>query len=212
MNRTVTPSPGFGSGKPKARRWAQGVLAWIPLAVVSLAVAEPPPVPATLGQGTGGDGPWSASGAPHSPTTIRVDETAGPESTPAAVLEFEFGSGKYNYNWSAVDTGSVDPTGFVALRFTYRTEVPEGFPGLNVMVRESGGAGYWVPKGLPLSPGRFTTVTLPFAKFSLPGWSKDDNGKLDVNLIHQVCVGLETGSPGEGRVFLSDVELVPGGW
>jgi len=176
------------------------------------AAAERPAVPMSLGDGTGGDGAWTCSSAAHSPTTIRVDQTAGPEGTSAAILEFEYVSDKYNWNWGTTSTGSVAAAGCVALRVTYKTDVPKGFPGLNVMVRESTSAGYWIPRGLPLSPKRFTTTTLPFDKFTLPAWSKDANGKLDIDLINQVSIGVETGSPGKGRIFISEIQLVPPGW
>ena len=170
------------------------------------------PVPMTLGKGTGGDGPWSCESAAHSPTKIRVAETAGPEGTSAAVVEFEYVTGKYNWNWGTVGVGSVDPTGFVAVRVTYRTDMPDGFPGLNLMVREPTGAGYWVPKALPPSRRRFRTEVVPFGKFSLPAWSKDENGKLDIDLIRRVSIGVETGAAGKGAIYISEVALVPAGW
>jgi hypothetical protein len=183
------------------------------LAVPSVAAAaEPPAVPMSLGQGTGGDGAWTCSSAAHSPTTIHVDEAAGPEGTPAAILEFKYVGDKYNWNWGTADTGSVSAAGCVAVRVTYRTNMPKGFPSLNLMVRESTDAGYWVPRGLPVSPNRFATVTLPFGEFTLPAWSKDANGKLDIDLINQVSIGVETGSPGNGRISISEIQLVPPGW
>jgi len=148
----------------------------------------------------------------HSPTKIRVEETAGPEGTPAAVLEFEYVTGKYNWNWGTVSLGSVDPAGTVSVRVTYRTDMPKDFPGLNVMVRESTRAGYWAPKALPPSPKRFSTETMPLDELTLPAWSKDDNGKLDIDLIRHVSIGVETGAAGKGRIVISDVELVPDGW
>ena len=169
-------------------------------------------VPATLGRGTGGDGEWSCSSAAHAPTAIRIDAAAGPAGTPAAVLEFEYTTVKYNWNWATVSVGSVVPAGFAAVRVTYMTDMPQGFPGLNVMVREATKAGYWVPKGLPPSPGRFRTETLPFAMFTLPPWSRDENGKLDVDCIRAVSIGVETGAAGTGRIVIADVVLVPEGW
>ena len=197
------------------RTWGTLRMAGLVGAVIALAAsvaAAQSSVPRALGTGTGGDGEWSCSSAAHSPTTIRVDAAAGPEGTPGAALEFEYVGDKYNWNWAQVDLGSVDATGCVAVRVTYRTEMPKGFPGLNVMVRESTNAGYWVPRGLPPSPKRFRTETVPLSKFSLPAWSKDENGKLDIDLIRNVSIGVETGAAGKGRVFISDVELVPEGW
>ena len=185
-------------------------LAW-PL-TASAQTAERPAIPLTLGAGTGGEGAWTCSGAAHSPTTLKVDETAGPEATPAAVLEFTFSPGKYNYNWAEVACGSARATGCVAVRLTYRTELPDGFPALNLMVRESTGAGYWVPDCLPPSPTRFRTETVAFTRFTVPSWSKDDNGKLDLELVDHVALGLATGSSGPGRILIADVELVPPGW
>ncbi|OGV69520.1 MAG: hypothetical protein A3K19_27860 [Lentisphaerae bacterium RIFOXYB12_FULL_65_16] len=198
------------TGENARRSGAWGV--WFLLALAPMVWAEPPAVPMTLGKGTGGDGAWEAAGASHSPTTVRVEETAGPEETPTAVVEFTFSAGNYNYNWARVGTGSVDPTGVAAVRFTYRTDVPVEFPGMNIMVHESTGAAYWAHARLPLSPRRFTTVTVPFSELSVPAWSKDVNGKLDVDLIDQVCFGFESGNSGKGLIFMSDVQLVPDGW
>ena len=185
-------------------------LAW-PLA--ACAQPEEQPVdPRSLGAGTGGDGVWAGSGAAHSPTTIKVDETAGPEGTPAAVLEFTFSPGKYNYNWAEVACGSANAAGCVAVRVTYKTEMPDGFPALNLMVRESTGAGYWVPGFLPPSPTRFRTETVALDRFAVPSWSKDENGELDTEQINRIALGLETGRSGKGRVLIADVELVPPGW
>lgn len=195
---------------PSARGPRAGVVVTLIATVASAQTVVP--VPRSLGEGTGGDGKWSCGSAAHSPTRIRVTDDAGPESTPAAVLEFEYVTGKYNWNWALVDLGRVDPTGSVAVRMTYRTDMPKGFPGLNVMVRESTGAGYWVPRALPPSPKRFRTETVPLGKFTVPAWSKDENGKLDVDLIRSVSLGVETGEAGKGRIVIAEVELVPEGW
>lgn len=190
-----------------------GALALL-LAAASYSIAsEPQPtVPLTLGKGTGGDGAWSAAGAAHSPTTVKMDETAGPEGTPAAVVEFEFSHGNYNWNWANVSVGSVDPSRFRAVRLTYRTDMPADFARMNVMLLESGGAAYWVASGIPLSPRRFCTVTVPFDRFTVTPWSKDANGKLDPGAINGVSIGFETGNSGKGRLVIPDIELAPEGW
>lgn len=180
--------------------------------VSAAAVAAEAVVPRSLGRGTGGDGAWSVGHPEHSPSRLVVEPGAGPEATPAAVLEFTFCATTYNWNWATVETGTADPSSAVAVRITYRTEVPAGFPPLNLMVREAGSAGYWVPEGLPLSPGRFATVSVPLQGFVLPAWSKDSNGKLDVEAIRQVSIGLASSAAGTGRVFIADVALVPAGW
>ena len=102
--------------------------------------------------------------------------------------------------------------GLPLFQLEIQAEVPAEFPGLNVMVHESTGAMYWVHAGLPLSPRRFVTVTIPLTAFSLPPWSADPNGKLDVNLIDQVGLGIETASSGQGKVMVADLQLVPAGW
>jgi hypothetical protein len=184
-----------------------GLLSW---AVVG--AEEQAAVPLSLGAGTGGDGAWTALAAEHSPSTVTVDAGAGPEGTPAAVMAFTFTAGKYNWNWAQVACGSADPKPTVAVRFTYRTETPDDFPALNVILRESSGAAYWAPTALPLSPRRFTTVTLPLAAFAVPGWSRDENQTLDVPLVDTVGLGLATAAAGTGRVIVADVLLVPAGW
>ena len=171
------------------------------------------PVPMSLGAGTGGDGAWTVGHAAHSPSAVTVDPLAGPEETPAAVLRFTFVPGKYNWNWASVDLGTVEPTDTLAVRVTYRTEAVPGGSRLNLMVREAGGVSYWMPTGLPLSPGEFTTVTVSLAELSMPAWSKKDpSGGLEADQIHQVSIGFETGNSGTGRIIISEVQLVPEGW
>ncbi|MBI3920352.1 MAG: hypothetical protein HY318_02950 [Armatimonadetes bacterium] len=173
---------------------------------------QPATVPRVLGKGTGGDGAWSCHSAAHSPTTVNLDEAAGPEGTPAAIVEFAFSPDKYNWNWADVEVGGVEPGHFKAVRLTYRTQVAADFARLNLMVSESSGGSYWAPGGLPLSLGRFRTVTIAFAALTLTPWSKDANGKLDAHLVQNISIGLETGRGGKGRLVISDVELVPEGW
>lgn len=198
---------------PRANPRRGAVLAAaLSLALAAWAWAQPLAVPVSLGQGTGGDGAWEAGAAEHSPTTVRVEVEAGPEGTPAAVVEFTFAADKYNWQWIRVGIGSACPAAAKAVRFTYRTDVPQDFPSLNVMVRESTAAMYWVHAVLPLSPRRFATVTVPLDRFSLCPWSKDANGALDASLIDQVGFGFESGSSGTGMIFMSDVQLVPEGW
>lgn len=218
-------------GLSRVCSWIQTARAWVRLgslqrvamwfnaiAMLSLvsagpmARAEQAVVPRVLGKGTGGDGVWSCHSAAHSPTTVKRDDSAGPEGTPAAVVEFAFSPDKYNWNWADVEVDGVDPSRFTAVRLTYRTEVPPDFARLNFMVSESSGGSYWIPGGLPLSLGRFRTVTIAFATLTLTPWSKDANGKLDTHLVQNVSVGLETGRGGKGRLVLSDVELVPEEW
>lgn len=173
---------------------------------------QEPAIPWSLGRETGGDGAWSVGHAEHSPSHVVVEPAAGPEATPAAVLEFTFSPSKYNWNWATVETGGADPSLSIAVRVTYRTEVPAGFPPLNVMVREAGSAAYWLSEGLPLARGRFKTVSVPLRALTLPAWSRDDNGRLDVAAIRQVSVGLASSAAGTGRVLIAEVELVPAGW
>ena len=197
-----------------------GVLPWgCLLGVLLLAAAggpgwgaDAPAVPVTLGAGTGGTGAWTCVAAAHSPSTLKVDASAGPESTPAAVLEFSFSATQYNWNWATVGTAGLDLSGFTAVRVTYRTEVPAGFASLSVMLRESTGGSYWVPQVLPLSPRRWHTAIVPFSRFTVPAWSKDANSTLDLDLVTAVSIGLETARSGPGRVILADVELLPAGW
>lgn len=170
-------------------------------------------VPMSLGAGTGGDGAWTVGHAAHSPSTVAVAPLAGPAETPAAVLEFSFMAGKYNWSWANVALGTVDPADALAVRVTYRTEAVPGSTRLNLMIREVKGSAYWVPRGLPLSPGTFTTATVSLTELSMPAWSrKDPSGRLEADQIHQVSIGLETGSSGTGRIIIAEVQLVPKGW
>ena len=180
--------------------------------LATVAGAAVPGVPRSLGQGTGGDGTWSATHAEHSPSTVTVKPHSGPEQTPGAILEFAFAKGKYNWNWANVSVGSVDPTATQYVRLTYCTDVPPGVAKVNLMIREADKASYWIPGGLPLSPKRFSTVTVSLDRFRLAPWAKDSNASLDPDRIVEVSIGLETGSSGQGQLIIGDAQLVPAGW
>jgi len=50
------------------------------------------------------------------------------------------------------------------------------------------------------------------ATLKVPAWSSCANGKLDIDLIKEVSVGVETASSGNGHIIISDVQLAPPGW
>ncbi len=60
---------------------------------------------------------------------------------------------------------------------------------LLVILHERGGADYLAESGLMLGVGGPQRAYLPFTRFHLAGWSKDDNGHLDTPNISEIRIG-----------------------
>ncbi|MEI7731128.1 MAG: glycosyl hydrolase [Verrucomicrobiota bacterium] len=62
-------------------------------------------------------------------------------------------------------------------------------PQLLVMLHEKGGADYLANSGRSLGKPGLNRTYLPIQNFSLAGWSKDDNGRLDLDAITEIRIG-----------------------
>jgi hypothetical protein len=123
---------------------------------------------------------------------------------------FHFPGGRHMYYVPTQTLGELEYSAYAGLRFTYRATVPAGVDGLMVCVNENGGQFVATPP--PPATGDWEEVTVPWSAFPLGAWSKDDNGRLDIDAISQVSVGVHgtaSGEGGDGEILLRAIELVP---
>lgn len=132
------------------------------------------------------------------------------EGAPCLRLRFRFPGGRHMYFVPAQALTELEYSAYEGLRFTYRASLPGGLSGLLVCVVESGGQ--FVATPAPVASGDWESVTVPWSAFPLGAWSKDDNGRLDVDAIERVCVGAHgtaQGDGGDGEIIIRDIEAVP---
>ena len=203
----------------KTRTWlglvvdgpAQGVLE------ISRARFSPEPYRPTEPLRLTGDGPgvWSQSKDPAVTGTITTP-TEGPGGAPCMKYEFAMPGGRHMYAIPRTPARGDDFGAYRALRFTYKATLPEGIDGLLVTLQEANGAQYYVDGTSERHAARpaadWTTVTIPFTAFGLGDWSKDDNGRLDLEQVDTICIGCHgtTSAPrGQGVIWVADLEFVP---
>jgi len=157
----------------------------------------------------GGPGQWTVGQDPAVQSTLTTPNE-GPNGQPCMKFEFTFPGGRHMYATPFTPVPSGDREGYRALRFTYKATLPEGIGGLLVMLGE-GGAQFFADPPPPPSAD-WTTLTLPFEQFKLGGWSKDDNGQLDLERVDRVYIavhGTAAGNGGSGTLWATDIQFVP---
>jgi hypothetical protein len=125
-------------------------------------------------------------------------------------LRFRFPGGRHMYYVPTQPLEEMEYSAYGGLRFTYRATVPAGVDGLLVCVMENGGQFVATPP--PAASGDWESVTVPWRAFPLGAWSKDDNGRLDVDAISRVSAGAHgtaQGEGGEGEILIRGIEVVP---
>ena len=164
-----------------------------------------------------GDGPgvWNVGKdkAVQASLTTHAGEAhdKGPGGRPCMKFEFTFPGGRHMYAVPTTPMPGTDTEGYQALRFTYRARLPRGTGGLLVMLIERDGAQYFADPAPPASEN-WSTITIPFGRFKLGGWSRDANGRLDLQEIASVavaCHGTASGTGGTGTIRVTDIEFVP---
>lgn len=135
----------------------------------------------------------------------------GPDGSACARIAFAFPGGRHMYVVPTVRPGGAELAGYRAMRLTYKAALPKGIPGLLLMLIERGGAQYFVEPPPPAAAD-WKTVTIPLDRFRLGRWSRDDNGRLDLNDVRAVAVGVH-GTAAEreakGTIRVADIRLVP---
>lgn len=152
---------------------------------------------------------WSIGKDPAVTATMTTADE-GRDGQVCTKLEFNFVGGRHMYLTPSTTLPAAELDGYTGLEFTYKATLPEGIEGLLVMLTEGGGQFLATP--MPKASEDWVTVTIPFADFELGGWSKDDNGKLDLERIGGLIIGTHggaTGKGGDGLIMVSDVKFVP---
>ena len=151
---------------------------------------------------------WSVGKDPAVTAEMTV-ANEGPNGEPCTKLAFTFPGGKHMYLVPSMALPQSDLEGYSALEITYKAELPPGIQGLLLMLGESGGQ--FMVEPLPPPSEKWVTMTIPFADLKLGGWSKDDNGTLDLDRVQSIMVGTHGASTGggPGLIMVSDVRFVP---
>jgi len=157
-----------------------------------------------------GPGQWSAGQDPAVVSTLTTPDE-GPNGKPCMKYEWTEPGGRHMYAIPSTPVLATDLEGYTALRFSYRAVLPAGIAGMLVCVGEQTGAQYFADPPPPPSPG-WTTVTIPFSQFKFATWTKDENGKLDLDQVNRVfigCHGAAEGATAQGQILATDIEFVP---
>ncbi len=197
----------FPRAVARARRETQGALE----AVVS---STP------LSQAVGAEVRFEAAGAEHVTRSITMAPAVMGGDRPGTVLidaTIQQGRTDSHCIASARLPAGTDLRGLDAVRVC--TYVPEGQgacgAALLVLLHERGGAVYLAPAGRTLSEPGWQESLVWFEGFSLAGWAKDNNGRLDLDQIGAISVGWGgySGKSNERvRFALAPVELVQFDW
>jgi hypothetical protein len=159
-----------------------------------------------------GDGPgvWVTGYDPAAQVKVSLPDE-GPGGRPCMKAEFAFPGRRHMYVIPALPVPESDLDGYRALRFTYKAKLPRGIAGLLVCLWERGSAQYYADPAPPASD-EWKTVTISFEDLKLGAWSKDRNGRLDLDQIASIVIGVH-GTAAEdaasGVIWATDVEFVP---
>ncbi len=159
-----------------------------------------------------GDGPgtWSASQNPAVKGTITTPNE-GPDGQACLKYEFTAPGGQHRWMIPSTPVPNADLEGYTALRFMYKATLPKGINSLLVMVGERGGAQYCADPA-PLPVGDWMEVTIPFEDFTLGSWTKDANGRLDLQDVSSVMIGahgVPSEAQGKGLIMATNIQFVP---
>ncbi len=126
-------------------------------------------------------------------------------------FEYAFPPQRHMYALPTLRLPEAEFEGYRALRFTYKATLPKGIDGLLVTIFEQDGSQYYADPAPPAA-SEWRTITLPFEAFKLGGWSRDENGRLDLEQLGSLAIGLHgtSRSPkGSGMILATDMELIP---
>lgn len=158
----------------------------------------------------GGPGKWSIAKDPAVRAAITTPNE-GPNGKPCAKLRFHFPGRRHMYFTPYVPVPDFDLEGYKALSFTYKATLPPGIKGLLVILNEHDGSAYEaVP--YPAPTAQWKAITIPFTSFKLGGWSRDENGKLDIETVNRIVIGAHgtaSGDGGDGTIWVTDIKFTP---
>ena len=220
MNKTA-----FSEGEAKTVAWDKLGRVWLGIVLDSAAegtiefsearFTDQAYRPTTPVRVTGdGAGTWGVGQDPAVVSKLTTPNE-GPDDKPCLKVEFKFPIGMHMYMIPSTSVPATDLEGYTAIRFMYKATLPQGLigSGLLVTLGERSGAQYTVDvNSMPPASAEWRSVTIPFEKFALAGWAKDDNNHFDTDQINNVqigCHGSAQGNDGTGTIWLRDVEFVP---
>ncbi|MBC7288647.1 MAG: hypothetical protein H5T86_11535 [Armatimonadetes bacterium] len=155
-------------------------------------------------------GQWSLAHDPRAQCTLTTP-AEGPEGQRCMKLEFVFPLGTHMYACPSIAIPAGELEGYGGIQFKYKAQLPQGIVGLLVTLGEDDGSGY---EAYPYPPpsDNWQTVTIPFNKFRLAGWTQDENGQLDKGQLRSIVIGAHgtaTGDGGKGIIWVADLCMVP---
>jgi len=140
-----------------------------------------------------------------------VSAKDGPNSTQCTRYTFSFPGGRHMYATPSQAFPQTEVSAYAGLRLTYKADLPKGISGLLILLTEQGGGQYYASPAPPASDA-WTHCDIPFAAFTHAGWTKDTNGRLDLDLISRITVGAHgqaDGNGGDGTICIADIQLLP---
>jgi len=115
------------------------------------------------------------------------------------------------YILPSISLPDADLTGYSGLQLTYKANLPSGIKALLVTLVEHDGSHYYTD-WLATPSDEWRTLVIPFSEFRLGGWSQDENGRLDLDQIGSVIVGMHgttRESEGRGSIWVASIAFVP---
>jgi len=135
----------------------------------------------------------------------------GPEGKWCWKTEFVIPGGRHMYVLPSISLPDADLTGYSGLQLTYKANLPSGIKALLVILVEHDGSHYYTDR-IATPSGEWRTLVIPFSEFRLGGWSQDENGRLDLDQIGSVIVGMHgttSESEGRGSIWVASIAFVP---
>lgn len=160
-----------------------------------------------------GAGVWNVGQDPAVQSKLTTPNE-GPGGKPCMKFEFTLPGGRHMYALPTTSVPEAELDGYRGLQFTYRATLPAGNPtlqGLLVSLHERDGSQYYASPAPPPAAD-WKTITIPFESFKFGEWSKDENGRLDVDQIASVSIGIHgtaSGAGGNGVIYAADIVLAP---
>ncbi|MCS7191796.1 MAG: hypothetical protein NZ937_02280 [Armatimonadetes bacterium] len=124
--------------------------------------------------------------------------------------EFSIPGGRHMYVLPILPVPDTDLTGYSGLRLIYRARLPMGIKALLITLVERDGSHYYTD-WLATPTDEWKTLTIPFNEFRLGGWSQDENGKLDLDQIGSIIVGIHgttSEQEGSGTIEVKSISFV----
>jgi hypothetical protein len=160
-----------------------------------------------------GAGAWNVGQDPAVQSKLTTPNE-GPGGKPCMKFEFTLPGGRHMYALPTTSVPEAELDGYRGLQFTYKATLPAGNPtlqGLLVSLHERDGSQYYASLAPPPAVD-WKTLMIPFESFKFGEWSKDENGRLDVDQIASVSIGIHgtaSGAGGNGVIYAADVVFAP---